>query len=60
MPTWAGRYPLDVDMPVFECMVVEFAHHAHEGAVGFGVVVFGDGDGGVRAVCERVECVFGL
>lgn len=52
-----GRDPLDVNVPVCEGEVVEGTNRAHEGAVCFGVVVFGDGDGGVRAVCEGMECI---
>ena len=47
-----GRDPLDVHLSVYESAVVEFAYCVHERAVGFGFVVFGDGDGGVCAVCE--------
>ena len=47
-----GWDPLDEDAPVLECAVVEFAHSVHERAVGFGFVVFGDGQCGVRAVGE--------
>jgi len=47
-----GRDPLDEYAPVFERAVVEFAHSVHEHAVGFGFVVFGDGQCSVRAVGE--------
>jgi hypothetical protein len=47
-----GRDPLDVDVSIFECVMVELTHSAHECAVGFGAVAFGDGDGRVCAVSE--------
>ena len=50
--TDVGRDPLDVHVPVFECVVVKFSYSAHERAVCFGMVVFGDGNGCVRAVSE--------
>ena len=47
-----GRNPFNVNMPVFECVVIEFAHSAHKCAISFGVVVFSDGNGCVCAVSE--------
>ena len=47
-----GRDPLDVDVSIFECVMVELSHSAHECAVGFGAVAFGDGNGRVCAVSE--------
>ena len=47
-----SRDPFDVNVSVYECAVVEFAYSVHKCAVGFGVVVFGDGDGCVCAVGE--------
>jgi hypothetical protein len=36
-----GRDPLNENISVFEYVVVDFAHRAYEGMVGFGLVVFG-------------------
>ena len=55
-----GRDPLDMYVSVLLCMMVEFADGVHKRAVCFGCVVFGDGDGGVCAVCENVYCVVWL
>ena len=47
-----GRDPLDVDVSIFECVMVELSHSAHECAVGLGTVAFGDSNGHVCAVRE--------
>ena len=47
-----GRDPLDEHMSVRERAVVQSAHRVYERAVGARFVVFGDGEGCVRAVSE--------
>ena len=52
LDTDVGRDPLNVDVSVFECVVIEFSHSAYECAVGLGTVAFGDSNGRVCAVSE--------
>ena len=47
-----GGNPLNVDVSVLECAVIEFAHSAHECAVGLGAIAFSYCNGCVCAVGE--------
>ena len=41
-------------------LVIQFADSVHKSAVCFGFMVFGYGNGGVRAISVYVECVVWL